>query len=651
MKPLKSYLACVIHGALLGAFVGVLCGGLEYLVLAWARAFSADVTRAYWDITMAHALVGVAGGTLVGLALCVLLRRRPAAQYVAWLYTLFIPLVVFTYLAVWATYRLGRPVLKPSNLAAYAGALAVAALLGLLIKKLSVALAARGAAGDSVPDRFVGLRLAVALGVVAAVLLLGPPFYLERAHAVRTPVRSSWGNVGQQDRPNVIFIVIDATRADHLPMYGYSRQTAPNLTAFAQQGTTFTRAYAQGTSTRPSIATLFSSMYPAVHQVNFERDFLSDSFTLLPEALKAAGYTTFAVSSNANVSPTFGYAQGFDHFRVWKTESTLRLTFLGRMGEDLLGPTVLARVLREHGDVVPTADVITDITLDWVGQHAQGPFFMYVHYIDPHYPYRPPAPWDKAFDHRKDSPRRAGNVDPVAVTRPDRQERLARTLDQYDGEILFADHHVGGLLKGLDAQGVLKNSLVIVTADHGEEFFDHGGIGHGRTAYEEVLRVPLLMRWPGRIPAGARHDGLVGLIDMMPTILALVGVEPPQGLQGTSVAAPVTKTGAAPSDRQLFAQVVSDTFRLDAVHDDRYKLVRHVRGPQAGQEEVYDRARDPLERASLGAQAPPAALALRKDLETFTRMVARPASLVRREQAKTLDKDTERALRSLGYIK
>ena len=213
--------------------------------------------------------------------------------------------------------------------------------------------------------------------------------------------------------------------------------------------------------------------------------------------------------------PTFGYAQGFDEFRVWKTESAVRLTFLGRVAEDLLGPTRLARVLGEHGDIVPTADIITDITLERVAQHPQGPFFLYVHYIDPHFPYRPPAPWDASFDHRKDPPRRAGNVDPVALAAPERREWLARTLDQYDGEILYADHHVGRLLKGLEAQGLLKNSLVIVTADHGEEFYDHGGIGHGRTAYEEVLRVPLLMRWPGRIPAGAtctrsgradRHD-------------------------------------------------------------------------------------------------------------------------------------------------
>jgi arylsulfatase A-like enzyme len=649
VRPLRSYLACVIHGALLGAFVGIFCGGLEYLVLFWRQAFSIDVTRAYWDITLGHAVVGLAGGTLAGLAICVLVRRRPAAQYVAWLYTLFIPAVLLAYLAVWATYLLGRPVLKPSNLAAYAGALIAAVLLGLLIKTLGAVLAGR-AAGDSVADRFVGLRLAVALGVVAMVLLLGPLFYLERAHAVRAPVRTTWGGVGQQDRPNVLFIVIDATRPDHLPMYGYSRQTAPSLSAFAKQGTTFTRAYAQGSSTRPSIATLFSSMYPAVHQVNFERDFLSDGFTLLPEVLKAAGYTTFAVSSNANVSPTFGYAQGFDQFRVWKTESALRLTILGRVAEDLLGPTRLARLLGERRDIVPTADVITDITLEWIATQSQTPFFLYVHYIDPHFPYRPPAPWGASFDHRKDPARRAGDNDPVAVAAPDRREWLARTLDQYDGEILYADHHVGRLLKSLDDQGVLKNTLVIVTADHGEEFLDHGGIGHGRTAYEEVLRVPLLMRWPGRIPAGTTYDGLVGLIDMMPTILGLVGVEQPPGLQGANMAAPITKTGPAPAERRLFAQVVSDTFRLDATLDARYKLVRHVRGPEAGRDEVYDRERDPLERASLGPESAPA-LALRRELDTFTRVVTQAASLVRREQAKTLDKDTERALRSLGYIK
>jgi arylsulfatase A-like enzyme len=300
---------------------------------------------------------------------------------------------------------------------------------------------------------------------------------------------------------------------------------------------------------------------------------------------------------------------------------------------------------------VPTADVITDIALDRVARHPERPFFLYIHYIDPHYPYRPPAPWNVAFDHRKDGPRREGGVDPAAVAPAERREWTARTLDQYDGEILFADHHVGRLLKEMEARGALDNTLIIVTADHGEEFFDHGDIGHGRTAYDEVLRVPLLMRWPGRIPAGAVHDGLVGLIDMMPTILGLVGVQVPAGLQGTNLTAQVTGAAPAPPERQLFTQVVNDASRLDAIHDERHKVIRHVRGPRRGTEEVYDRARDPAERANLAGQVPPLAAALQKHLDTFTRVMAEKASLIRPEQAKSLDKDTERALRSLGYIK
>jgi arylsulfatase A-like enzyme len=641
----------MVHGAVLGVFAGALSGGIEYLALFSQQAFSVDPTRAYWNITLAHALAGLAGGVAVAVAVCIAFRRRPGPGHVAWLYALFIPLVVFAYLAVWWTYRLGPPVLKLSNLLAYAGSLGVAVLLAALLRALSARLVARATAPEAAGDRFVGLKLAAALGVVAAILLLGPPFFLGRAHAVRTPARTSWGDLGQKSQPNVIVIVIDATRADHLPMYGYSRQTAPNLAAFARQGTVFARAYTQGTSTRPSIATLFSSMYPAVHQVNYERDFLSDGFTLLPEALRDAGYATFAVSSNANVSPTFGYAQGFEEFRVWKTESALRLTLLGRVAEDLLGGPRLARLLGERADIVPTADVITDIALDWVAQHPQRPFFLYVHYIDPHYPYRPPAPWNTAFDHRKDAPRRAGGVDPAGIVPPERRDWTARTLDQYDGEILFADHHVGRFLKELEGRGALDNTLVIVTADHGEEFYDHGDIGHGRTAYEEVLRVPLLMRWPGRVPAGATYDGLVGHVDLMPTILGLAGVQVPAGLQGANLAPQIAGGTPAPPGRRLFTQVVNDASRLDAVHDERHKVIRHVRGTHQGTEEVYDLARDPRERTNLNPQAPPEVASLRNLLDAVTRAMAEKASLIRPEQAKTLDKDTERALRSLGYIK
>ncbi len=490
----------------------------------------------------------------------------------------------------------------------------------------------------------------VTLAIVLAAVLALTPFLPDSSHGTKIgAVEANTGAGGP--RPNIVFILIDTLRADHLPIYGYSRQTAPRLSALAQQATTFTQMYAQSSSTRPSVATLFTSLYPSTHQVHYERDFIPDSLTLMAEVLRAGGYRTFGASSNANVSPTFGYSQGFEEFRVWKTESPFRLTLLGRTAEDALGPHTLGQLLQERTDIVPQASAITDMTLDWVGRHASERMFLYVHYIDPHDPYRPPPPFDQTFDYTKQPQRRAGGVDPVTLLGPNRNaEQVARTLDQYDGEILYTDGEMGRLLDRLEAMGVLKDAIVIVTADHGEEFYEHGKNSHGRSTYEEVLRVPFLVQWPGKVPAGRAYEATAGLIDVMPTLLDLVGLETPAGLQGVSLAAGLTGR-AAPTPRRIFAQVNQDTFAMEMVREGNEKLVRHTRGPLAGRHELYDLERDPLERADQAARASARVAALGQYLDALHAVSVHAAARVPAARLKKLDPSTEKALRSLGYIK
>jgi arylsulfatase A-like enzyme len=317
-------------------------------------------------------------------------------------------------------------------------------------------------------------------------------------------------------------------------------------------------------------------------------------------------------------------------------------------------------LLQERSDIVPEASAITDVALRWAAQRQAGPAFMYVHYIDPHDPYRPPAPYDRAFDYRRDPPRRnGGTIDPLtliqegksplALIQPTR-DTVGRTLDLYDGEILYADHHVGRLIKGLREIGLLDNAIVIVTADHGEEFFEHGNDKHGRSAYEEVIHVPFIMSWPGKIAPGARYNDMVGLIDVMPTLLELLRLPPPALVQGMSFASALSRPDTVAPPRSFFAQVVHVAFALDMARDARYKLVRHDFGPRRGQEEFYDLQIDPLERSSLPLSERDA-IRLRNELLVLNDVVKRAASLTQPEKVKKLDKDTERALRSLGYIK
>ena len=644
------YVEPPLHGLLLGAFVGIVVGAAEFIRFRVADALS-EATGAYWSIAVPHVIVGAGFGLLVGLVAAVLGRRRDGRTVaILNVWPAVVGLSLFAYLMAWATQWLARPIFKVSNIVAYVAAALLGAALALALRRVLQTVIGRierrgdlalGRARVAIP---IALALVIGLG-------LGVPAAL--ASRPSTPAGAAAARPGDSTRPNILVIILDTLRPDHLSTYGYSRETDPNIKAFAKKGMVFNRMYAQAPMTRPSVATLLSSLYPGVHRANDVGDFLPQSVTVLPEVLQQAGYTTFGISANANVSPTFGYAQGFDEFIVWKQEDPVRLTLLGRTAEFVLGPTTLARVLGERPTLIPEAKSITDNTLAWAKSQPKQPFFMYVHYIDPHYPYRAPAPYDRAFDYQRDPPkRRNGTVDPrTLATRDAQRDTVSKTLDQYDGEILYTDHHVGRLLDGLQAMGRLDNTIVIITADHGEEFFEHGQIGHGKSAYEEVLWIPFVMVWPGKIAAGAKTDQMVGLIDVMPTLLAAAGLESPKLVQGTSFASLFAKPDAQLPMRTLFAQVLQVGFSIDMARNDSYKFVQHPYGPQQGREEYYDLYQDPLERADLGTRPPLPAVALKKELKLFQDIIARASSLTQPEQVKKLDRDTERALRSLGYIK
>jgi arylsulfatase A-like enzyme len=645
------YVEPPLHGLLLGALVGIVVGAAEFIRFMVADALS-EATGAYWSIAVPHVIVGAGFGLLVGLVAAVLGRRhdgRTVAILGVW--PAVAGLSLSAYLVAWATQWLARPIFKLSNILAYIAAVLLGAALALALRRVLRAVVGRlERRGDLVLGRArvaipIALALVIGLGLgVPAALASRPP---------ATPGPAAAARPADTTRPNVLMIIVDTLRPDHLSLYGYSRETDPRIKAFAQKGMVFNRMHAQAPMTRPSVATLLSSLYPGVHRSNDVGDFLSQSITTLPEVLQEAGYTTFGISANANVSPTFGYTQGFDEFIVWKQEDPVRLTLLGRTAEFVLGPTRLARILSERPTLIPEAQSITDTTLAWAKTQPKQPYFMYVHYIDPHYPYRPPAPYDRAFDHQKDAPkRRNGTVNPqTLVARDAQRDTVAKTLDQYDGEILYTDHHVGRLLDGLRDLGRLDNTIVIITADHGEEFFEHGQIGHGKSAYEEVLWIPFVMVWPGKIPAGSKTDQMVGLIDVMPTLLAAAGLDAPKLVQGTSFASLFAKPDAALPPRTLFAQVLQVGFSIDMARNDSYKFVQHPYGPKQGREEYYDLYQDPLERADLGTRPPLPAVALKKELKLFQDIIARASSLTQPEQVKKLDRDTERALRSLGYIK
>lgn len=328
---------------------------------------------------------------------------------------------------------------------------------------------------------------------------------------------------GPRTPPDLVLIVVDTLRADHLSLAGYERPTSPHLEALARDGTFFSRAYAHSSSTRPSVATILTGRLPSAHGVVTQgADGLAETVPRLPVLLREAGYRTVALVTNPQVHPRLGFARGFDVFVP---------VFPGG-----LEPTELNAF-----DLVarPADEVLARARAEMEKAPSDAPLFVYVHLLDPHAPYDPPPAWRARFAGEPYEGPITGTLFDFAAEDAMREDprHLARFASLYDAEIASTDAALGEFAEWLRRSGRLERTHLWIAADHGEEFLEHDDLGHGITLFEEVVRVPLLWLGPGA-PAGRRSEALVGLVDLAPTLLALAGVAPPQaGLQGASLLA------------------------------------------------------------------------------------------------------------------
>lgn len=312
---------------------------------------------------------------------------------------------------------------------------------------------------------------------------------------------------------NVIIIAVDTLRADHLGCYGYSRDTSPNIDDLAARGVLCERCISPAPWTLPSFSSVFTSLYPTQHGAETVHSTLRESVPTLAGILKDHGYATGAVINAPALKPAYGVNRGFDHYHMTPEE--------GRI-----------------------ADGTTRDALRWLDAIGQEPFLAFVHYFDPHLSYSPPEPYGKKFTGDYESPigysfnlegfsrvRDSMFVQMQQLTQADRD----RIVDLYDGEIAFTDAAIADLLGGLDERGLLENTLIVFLSDHGEEFFEHGGFEHGHSLYQELIHVPLFFCLPGRLPEGVRLSRPVRLIDVAPTILDFLNIEPPPHYEGLSI--------------------------------------------------------------------------------------------------------------------
>jgi arylsulfatase A-like enzyme len=420
-------------------------------------------------------------------------------------------------------------------------------------------------------------------------------------------------------RPPVVVYLIDTLRADHLGCYGYGEPTSPRIDRFAADAVRFSHAIAQSSWTRSSVASLLTGLYPRRHDTVGRADALPDEADTLAERLSRLGYATAAFSTNGNVSRVFGFAQGFDLFRSLPEGRTLELHQL--------------------------SDRLNEAAFPWLGERPEAPFFLYLHATDPHAPYTPPEPFRGRF---------AAGVDPALggierlralsgdaePEQPDLREVLIRL---YDGEIAFNDHQFGRLLDRLEALGLYDDALIVLTADHGEEFLDHGGWQHGRTLFQEQLAVPLLVKLPGGRAAGTVVETRVEQVDLIPTVLDLLGEPPPAGLDGRSLL-PAIRSPRRLETAPVYAHLDLDGRRLETVIDGDLKLIRRLTAGPAGRR-LFDLGADASERHDLSRERGVTAGLL----ESLLLARRRPVAVLAATEA-TPDEELAERLRALGYL-
>lgn len=414
-----------------------------------------------------------------------------------------------------------------------------------------------------------------------------------------------------RDRPNIVIITVCSLRADHLGCYGYGRHTSPNIDRLAQQSVRFNRAIAQSSWTRPSVTSFLTSRY--VESLGLDLARVDDRYTTLAEVLRDRGYATAAVTANINASPAVGVAQGFDRFDV----SPCDLNVSG----EATAAAARAQLLRLKNR----------------------PFFLFVLFMDPHLPYEPHAGFEFPADAQEDP---LLVPDPTAVASDTADPELIRTTQAaYDGEIAFTDRYVGRVLEALREQGLDDRTLIVFCGDHGEAVGDHGTFGHSTTLYQELVRVPLLIRLP-QAPPPQVEDRVFPMIDLAPSLLAYIGVDTARcGFEGQA-------RSLAAADRRAAGLAFSATFcpaeaNLRAVQDNRYKLILDV---TSGGREFYDLGTDPQERNCLPEAGQPDRQRLQAELWQHAERTARSAdgtAQVTPEAAFT--DDERRKLRALGY--
>jgi arylsulfatase A-like enzyme len=441
---------------------------------------------------------------------------------------------------------------------------------------------------------------------------------------------------GLESKPNVILVMVDTLRADHLSCYGADIRT-PNLCRLAEDGTTY-KAFSHASWTKPATASLLTSTLPSTHNAIAKPSTLSQDLTLISEAMQDGGYTTGGIVSNVNLAESFGFAQGYDDYYylgpdyiAGAEESSSKLIIYQLVRQVWLGLAGGDEV--RFNDFYQDSKVVNATAFDWLDRRKDERFFLFLHYMDPHDPY---------FEHPYNG------IGVARVSMPEPEAEVSQRLHElYRGEIEYLDVQFGEFLAKLEADGLYDDSIIVVTADHGEEFNEHGGFWHGLTLYDEQIHVPLLVKWAKngeRADRGA-DSGIARLIDVGPTLLGAAGLDVPAGMQGIDLRSPYSTR--LEKDRHVFSEEDHEGNVLWSLRTEEEKLiVANARNPRGLPErEFFDVSSDPGE---MDPYEDPEAESRLEEMAELARLAAEGKAVESQDVEMTLG-DCER-LRMLGYV-
>lgn len=383
-----------------------------------------------------------------------------------------------------------------------------------------------------------------------------------------------------KNSPNVILITINSLRADHVSSLGYDRQTTPNFDKFAADNLLFTNAFATSSWQMPAVGSIFTSLYPSDHGATHINKKLSSKVQTLAGILKENGYYTAGFGCNPRLSADYGFDKGFDFYDDYSAAMMLSSMSFGQ--EDAID------INKRR-----TNDLINDAVVRWLQNNTHRPFFLSVHYYDNHWDYLPPPPYDTLFD-----PDYTGDIDGTEIAREPlysnkpSDEDVAHIIALYNGEVKQTDHDLGELIEFLKEQGRFADSVIIITGDHGEQFYEHGHTSH-HGLFDELIRVPLAIS-AADINEPNIIDSFVSGVDIMPTILDYTQIAVPAQCKGQSLRAAIENKPEAKRDFvfvEYTGGAVPDSF---AVRFERYKFIQ-----EEGVLFAYDLKTDPGEQKKI----------------------------------------------------